>query len=243
MWGSATCRSKPVDTFLSRTLLKWLVVYSPVTPPPGKIQTAPEMLATGPTIWAEDVARVEQLVARAATTPATAAHPFFGPLTPGGWGRLGWKHLDHHLRQFGCAGKPVHADRPVRPLVLDGPPPCDPVSADRVADARPRQRTGRPPRVVPPAGATTARSTSCDTRAARRATPRTSRRESARLCPPPPGSDRLQASQWVGTSFGPLSAIPEPTSLRRATILSRDVVAGFVAQGAALHPRRHADRR
>ena len=28
-------------------------------------------------------------------------HPFFGPLTPAEWDTLQWKHLDHHLRQFG----------------------------------------------------------------------------------------------------------------------------------------------
>ena len=28
-------------------------------------------------------------------------HPFFGALTPAEWDRLMWKHLDHHLRQFG----------------------------------------------------------------------------------------------------------------------------------------------
>jgi len=28
-------------------------------------------------------------------------HPFFGPLTVGEWDALQWKHLDHHLRQFG----------------------------------------------------------------------------------------------------------------------------------------------
>jgi hypothetical protein len=60
------------------------------------------MLMAGPTIWAEDLATVEQLIGRLATTPTTATHPFFGPLTHGGWGRLAWKHLDHHLRQFGC---------------------------------------------------------------------------------------------------------------------------------------------
>jgi len=29
------------------------------------------------------------------------AHVFFGPLTGDEWGRLMFKHLDHHLRQFG----------------------------------------------------------------------------------------------------------------------------------------------
>jgi hypothetical protein len=28
-------------------------------------------------------------------------HPFFGKLTNGEWARGTWKHLDHHLRQFG----------------------------------------------------------------------------------------------------------------------------------------------
>jgi hypothetical protein len=27
-------------------------------------------------------------------------HPFFGSLNKKNWGRLIWKHLDHHLRQF-----------------------------------------------------------------------------------------------------------------------------------------------
>jgi|ERR1041385_6711674 hypothetical protein len=28
-------------------------------------------------------------------------HPFFGKLTSEEWGRLQWKHLNHHLEQFG----------------------------------------------------------------------------------------------------------------------------------------------
>jgi hypothetical protein len=100
--GLGDVPAKRVDTLPRRTLLKWLVVYSPLAPPPGKIETAPEMLTSAPTTWAEDVATVERLVERMAATPVAAAHPFFGPLSRGGWGRLSWKHLDHHLRQFGC---------------------------------------------------------------------------------------------------------------------------------------------
>ena len=95
-------QAKHVDTFLSRTLIKWLVVYSPMPPPPGKIQTSPEMLTSAPTTWAEDLATVETLIGRMAATPVASTHPFFGPLDHGGWGRLTWKHLDHHLRQFSC---------------------------------------------------------------------------------------------------------------------------------------------
>jgi hypothetical protein len=99
--GLGDLPAERIDTLPRRTLLKWLVVYSPVSPPRGKIQTAPEMLTAAPTTWAEDVAAVEKLIGRMAA-PTTAVHPFFGPLTHGGWGLLSWKHLDHHLRQFGC---------------------------------------------------------------------------------------------------------------------------------------------
>jgi len=100
--GLGELTTQRVDNALGRTLLKWLVVYSPLRPPPGKVQTAPEMLTSAPTSWAEDLANVETLVGRMATTTTTAPHPFFGPLTHGGWCQLSWKHLDHHLRQFGC---------------------------------------------------------------------------------------------------------------------------------------------
>ena len=100
--GLGDLSARRVDTLPRRTLFKWVVVYSPLPVPPGKVQTAPEMLATEPTDWAEDVAAVSGLMGRMATTPTSATHPFFGPLTHGGWGRLAWKHIDHHLRQFGC---------------------------------------------------------------------------------------------------------------------------------------------
>jgi hypothetical protein len=100
--GLGDLSARRVDTLPRRTLFKWVVVYSPMPVPPGKVQTAPEMLTTEPTDWAEDVAAVSDLMGRMATAPTSATHPFFGPLTHGGWGRLAWKHIDHHLRQFGC---------------------------------------------------------------------------------------------------------------------------------------------
>lgn len=35
------------------------------------------------------------------TRPMTLVHPVFGPLTNKEWGIAAWKHMDHHLRQFG----------------------------------------------------------------------------------------------------------------------------------------------
>ena len=35
------------------------------------------------------------------TFPLKMYHPAFGNLTPKQWGIVAWKHMDHHLRQFG----------------------------------------------------------------------------------------------------------------------------------------------
>ena len=93
--------SKPTHTFFSRTLGKAIVVNTSMKPPRGKIQTAPEMLSSRPTSWEGDVAACEALVARIAQGTASAVHPAFGPLSSEEWGRLCWKHLNHHLEQFG----------------------------------------------------------------------------------------------------------------------------------------------
>ena len=53
----------------------------------------------------EEKARLVQLIQRfAADGPnglTDAIHPFFGKMTPDEWSILSWKHLDHHLTQFG----------------------------------------------------------------------------------------------------------------------------------------------
>ena len=50
--------------------------------------------------------QLQVLVHKFATAdpPAVAKkpHPFFGNMTQDEWGMLQWKHLDHHLRQFGA---------------------------------------------------------------------------------------------------------------------------------------------
>jgi hypothetical protein len=45
--------------------------------------------------------RIDQVVQRGATKTEGLVHPFFGRLSGDEWGRLIYKHLDHHLRQFG----------------------------------------------------------------------------------------------------------------------------------------------
>lgn len=83
--------------------LKQLVLY--VVPFPRGAPTARELIDRTPgDIDAERRAidgLLERLAARALDAPAPA-HPIFGPLTVRQWGVLGYKHTDHHLRQFGA---------------------------------------------------------------------------------------------------------------------------------------------
>ena len=45
---------------------------------------------------------IDRLAAAGPAACTTHPHAFFGPLTPEQWSILMYKHLDHHLRQFGA---------------------------------------------------------------------------------------------------------------------------------------------
>ncbi|TPW11975.1 MAG: hypothetical protein FD129_1557, partial [bacterium] len=62
----------------------------------------PEAFTTKPGKWDADLAACHQLIERVAAAERLEPHPFFGNLNIDEWGRLSWKHLDHHLRQFGA---------------------------------------------------------------------------------------------------------------------------------------------
>jgi hypothetical protein len=49
------------------------------------------------------VAVIESFAAAGPANKLVVQHPFFGPLTSAEWDVLMWKHLDHHLRQFGAS--------------------------------------------------------------------------------------------------------------------------------------------
>lgn len=79
-----------------------------VLPWPKSAPTAREYLPgtgmTNATDFEADRQTLLGLLRRFTDFPATAdfaANPVFGPLSRRGWGRQAWRHLDHHLRQFG----------------------------------------------------------------------------------------------------------------------------------------------
>jgi hypothetical protein len=70
--------------------------------------SSPELFATdrGTCEFASEQSRLIAAIERFASDGPAAGtrqpHPFFGPLQPKEWAILMYKHLDHHLRQFGA---------------------------------------------------------------------------------------------------------------------------------------------
>jgi Protein of unknown function (DUF1569) len=98
--GELECR--PKKTPMNNWLMRRLVIYW--LPWPKGSPTAPEFLATPPATWDEDLAALRSAIDRFGAREEGGAwppHPAFGPLTGHMWGVLAWRHLDHHLRQFG----------------------------------------------------------------------------------------------------------------------------------------------
>jgi hypothetical protein len=93
---------------VQQTIVKWFALYLPL-PWPAGIMTRPEIdqeLGGSPPVeFAADidelVRRVER-VAAAGSSIRGAAHPIFGPMSSADWLRWSYRHLDHHLRQFGA---------------------------------------------------------------------------------------------------------------------------------------------
>jgi hypothetical protein len=81
--------------------MKQLAIH--VIPMPKGAKAPRELLETVPGDFESDRRRVVERAEQLAAAPRGAgpAHFLFGPLTNDEWNALSWKHVDHHLRQFG----------------------------------------------------------------------------------------------------------------------------------------------
>jgi hypothetical protein len=83
-------------------VIKQLAIYW--LPFPKGVPTAPELIRKEPPNWAVERAALRQHLQSfekldpKATCPE---HPVFGKLTPMAWSVLGYRHTDHHFKQFG----------------------------------------------------------------------------------------------------------------------------------------------
>lgn len=83
--------------------LKHLILY--VLPFPKGAPTAPELKPNVSASFEEERAAVLALLDRIGAGPREGsgpAHPLFGPLSWREWGAVTYKHVDHHLKQFGA---------------------------------------------------------------------------------------------------------------------------------------------
>lgn len=70
--------------------------------------SAPELFPADPTQCgfeserAKLIATIDRFAEKGAACCSQHPHPFFGRLNPQQWAILTYKHLDHHLRQFGA---------------------------------------------------------------------------------------------------------------------------------------------
>ena len=82
--------------------LNVLAVY--VLPMPKGLPTARELVARPAESLNSELASLETYLekfGRAQDRREWPEHPALGKLSRRAWGRLGYKHIDHHLRQFG----------------------------------------------------------------------------------------------------------------------------------------------
>lgn len=100
---------QPIGGMLERTIVKWIALHTPLSWPRGKIRSASELdqQATGtrPEDFYQDVAELERLIGRFVASERELEgrdHPMFGKLAAWEWGRFQYRHMDHHLRQFGA---------------------------------------------------------------------------------------------------------------------------------------------
>ena len=98
---------KPMPRMLIGSLLGWMVKGKLYNETPWKqgLPTSPDFVIKDERDFEKEKTALLELVNKFhADGPEKAGkypHPFFGKFTSGQWGKMMWKHLDHHLRQFG----------------------------------------------------------------------------------------------------------------------------------------------
>ncbi len=85
--------------------LRWLFVH--LLPwPKGKLPTMPEFQQTQPKQFEEDRKAWNEALSRFTSRgrqskPGWSPHPAFGAMPNWEWGRMVYRHIDHHFQQFG----------------------------------------------------------------------------------------------------------------------------------------------
>lgn len=103
--GTGELVTKPRKMLIRYPPLKQLIIY--VLPFPKGAPTAPELKRRDTDAGTlernrAELARLMEDIAGRAGQKEWPEHPAFGKLSRRAWGVLGYKHIAHHLRQFGA---------------------------------------------------------------------------------------------------------------------------------------------
>ena len=95
------------SNFFSRSVMKWVALQTSLPWPHG-VKTRPEVDqeigGTPPAEFEQDRQNLRLAIEQFAATQRTfafPAHPIFGAMKETEWMIWGYKHCDHHFRQFG----------------------------------------------------------------------------------------------------------------------------------------------
>lgn len=103
--AAGTKHASPASGALQRTFVKWVALRSPLPWPHG-VPTRPELEqgtgGTPPSEWETDRTALRNRIVEFANRQKFAEHPVFGAMSAPEWFIWGYRHVDHHLRQFGA---------------------------------------------------------------------------------------------------------------------------------------------
>lgn len=92
-----------IRTYLSKPLFRWLALY--ILPWKKGLKTAKEMNVKRLNPAVKDFGSEKNLLMQRLQQMESVSdfhpHPLFGKMSKRLWGRLVWKHFNHHLTQFG----------------------------------------------------------------------------------------------------------------------------------------------
>jgi hypothetical protein len=84
--------------------IQWLTKQTVgfLIPWPRNLITAPEMVVKDDAEFVHERSLLLQRITETVENDDIGSHPFFGQMNKEEWGKVVYKHLDHHLKQFGA---------------------------------------------------------------------------------------------------------------------------------------------
>ncbi len=84
------------------TIGRWILLYAVPWPKGTKTPSQMNILSNSSSVsdLQDSKQTLLELLEKTQIEHRLKPHPFFGDMKKKDWGRLIWKHLDHHLRQF-----------------------------------------------------------------------------------------------------------------------------------------------